>query len=500
MSEFSAKPAGDKPAEKKRQWKAARDPRTGRVYYYDILTRETQWTKPTELLSDAEKAAAKQSEDQQRSFFDEMERNMRSRFAKGMQSADLPSAAGSTAAFAGGGGSGDAASAPGAGASDADEATKGERRFVSDFLYRVSSSGIDRKPSSGSQHFFRTLSTLDDSVLADIRRSSSGSSGDTLRTDLFGGSGPDMLFADPHRREALDLETSAGGAVELPKPLLEQRNSTGTIFVDTTMSAPDKDATIHCVCTVIRVHILNASKLRAVDDDDRKYAVFNDRLNDASGASEPSGPAGATTVPSLREVLAFFRNVFTKGQLETECVIMTLIYIERLIKQTRGRLQIKPSNWKSVLLIGMIMASKVWDDLSMWNADFGHVCPSFTLERINELELAVLDFLKYSVCIGASEYAKYYFHLRSMSARLGLSLTTSNGLQPLNIEGARKLEALTERYEKSSVAPDALKRRCVSLNMAEELAIDAGHPPTPGKQQTGVGIEHLLSTLHETKT
>ena len=107
-------------------------------------------------------------------------------------------------------------------------------------------------------------------------------------------------------------------------------------------------------------------------------------------------------MPSLREVLAFFRNVFTKGQLETECVIMTLIYIERLIKQTRGRLQIKPSNWKSVLLIGMIMASKVWDDLSMWNADFGHVCPSFTLERINELELAVLDFLKYSVCIGAS--------------------------------------------------------------------------------------------------
>ena len=104
------------------------------------------------------------------------------------------------------------------------------------------------------------------------------------------------------------------------------------------------------------------------------------------------------------------------------------------------------------------------------------------------------------VRVPASTYAKYYFHLRSMSARLGLSLTTSNGLQPLNIEGARKLEALTERYEKSSVAPDALKRRCVSLNMAEELAIDAGHPPTPGKQQTGVGIEHLLSTLHETKT
>ena len=398
-----------------------------------------------------------------------------------------------------GGGSGDAASAPGAGASDADEATKGERRFVSDFLYRVSSSGIDRKPSSGSQHFFRTLSTLDDSVLADIRRSSSGSSGDTLRTDLFGGSGPDMLFADPHRREALDLETSAGGAVELPKPLLEQRNSTGTIFVDTTMSAPDKDATIHCVCTVIRVHILNASKLRAVDDDDRKYAVFNDRLNDASGASAERArraPDGAQPARGLGLLPQRLHEGPARDRVRHHDP-----HLYRTAHQADARrLQIKPSNWKSIMLIGMIMASKVWDDLSMWNADFGHVCPSFTLERINELELAVLDFLKYSVCIGASEYAKYYFHLRSMSARLGLSLTTSNGLQPLNIEGARKLEALTERYEKSSVAPDALKRRCVSLNMAEELAIDAGHPPTPGKQQTGVGIEHLLSTLHETKT
>jgi hypothetical protein len=77
----------------------------------------------------------------------------------------------------------------------------------------------------------------------------------------------------------------------------------------------------------------------------------------------------------------------------------------------------------------MVMASKVWDDLSMWNADFSQVracviegfwmymcefkhtlkplhvcvwvyvqvCPSFTLKRINELELAVLDTLRYSI-------------------------------------------------------------------------------------------------------
>jgi hypothetical protein len=30
----------------------------------------------------------------------------------------------------------------------------------------------------------------------------------------------------------------------------------------------------------------------------------------------------------------------------------------------------------------------------MWNADFSQVCSSFTLQRINELELAYLDALR----------------------------------------------------------------------------------------------------------
>ena len=46
--------------------------------------------------------------------------------------------------------------------------------------------------------------------------------------------------------------------------------------------------------------------------------------------------------------------------------------------------------------------------------------PSFDLRRVNTLELAMLDALKYVIRVSASEYAKYYFYLRSMMARLGL--------------------------------------------------------------------------------
>lgn len=77
----------------------------------------------------------------------------------------------------------------------------------------------------------------------------------------------------------------------------------------------------------------------------------------------------------------------------------------------------------------------------MWNADFSQVCPSFTLKRINELELALLDVMGYSVKVSASDYAKYYFHLRSYCVRLGLSHDLES-LAPLNLAGARKLEVI----------------------------------------------------------
>ena len=94
----------------------------------------------------------------------------------------------------------------------------------------------------------------------------------------------------------------------------------------------------------------------------------------------------------------------------------------------------------------MIMASKVWDDLSMWNADFSKICPPFTLQRVNELELTYLNAVQYNVRVSASSYAKYYFHLRAMCASLGIrgGLTDHS---PLDFQGARKIEGLSERFE-----------------------------------------------------
>ena len=41
-------------------------------------------------------------------------------------------------------------------------------------------------------------------------------------------------------------------------------------------------------------------------------------------------------VPKLSEVTKFFRDLFRKSQMESDCIIMSLIYVERLLKQTKG--------------------------------------------------------------------------------------------------------------------------------------------------------------------
>ncbi|KAI9914224.1 hypothetical protein PsorP6_005853 [Peronosclerospora sorghi] len=73
-----------------------------------------------------------------------------------------------------------------------------------------------------------------------------------------------------------------------------------------------------------------------------------------------------------------------------------------------------------MLFCAMFMSSKVWDDLSMPNADFAHVGPNVSLEDMNELDLVYLHAVDYAVRVSAASYAKYYFHYRSMEATLGV--------------------------------------------------------------------------------
>lgn len=287
------------------------------------------------------------------------------------------------------------------------------------------------------------------------------------------------------------------------KPMIKRRNSTGTIYVDTTMSAQDNQATIRCVCAVIRAHMIEAEMERIIPR--RQFDTFKDadfELDDREDETLEEREE-RMKVPSLDLVVRFFDNAFSKSQMESECIIMCLIYIERLIKVTKGRFCIRYDNWRPTVFACMILASKVWDDLSMWNVDFSQISPAFDLQRINELELAVLEALHYEVKVPAGEYAKYYFHLRSMIARLGFydKTNVSAKLTPLSVAGARKLQLATESYEEMKLNQSETRPRCVSIHTETPAKIRLGRMQSTGEpvdfqQRVAVALEQLIHQNH----
>ena len=289
-------------------------------------------------------------------------------------------------------------------------------------------------------------------------------------------------FESPERRtRSSPIDTMPDSAlvdgISRP-PLVTKRNTCGTIYVGSTLSAPDKDALIRCVCGVYRAHLLQSASKQASSPSrqpkKKEHAVFDDVRSPGDYRR-----LDTSAVPSLDEVSEFYRSVFLRSQMEVDCIIISLIYVERLVKLSGGELAPCPSNWRSVLYSCMVLSSKVWDDLSMWNCDFSKISPggmAFTLRRTNELEIALLESLRYRIKVGAGEYAKYYFLLRGMLCRSGLASDNLTSLDPLDPEAAGNV----------SSAFDAERTRVLNVGRCKSYG-DAGADCAGGDDESARG-------------
>ena len=117
-------------------------------------------------------------------------------------------------------------------------------------------------------------------------------------------------------------------------------------------------------------------------------------------------------IPTEEEIYEFGHQLFKSVQLSSECSIVCLIYMERLMEVAKVPLVAR--TWRTIFMCGLLLASKVWQDLSSWNIEFASVYPQFSLEAINRLEIQFLKMIKWDLYISSSLYAKYYFALRSI--------------------------------------------------------------------------------------
>lgn len=156
--------------------------------------------------------------------------------------------------------------------------------------------------------------------------------------------------------------------------------------------------------------------------------------------------------PSEDEIYNFSKNVIARSRMEKEVSILCLIYMERFIEKTG--IYVSEKNWKKLLFMCLILASKIWDDESYENVHFAQVFSIISLKEINSMELIFLSMIDYEVNIKNSDYAKYYFALRTNAQKSNRSFP----LKPLDVEVVLKLQ------HNSNNAEAALKEK-----MAESL-------------------------------
>lgn len=102
----------------------------------------------------------------------------------------------------------------------------------------------------------------------------------------------------------------------------------------------------------------------------RTVDIFSEDSHPLSIRMQLSNP---DLCPSEDDIFNFLRCLFEAAQLTSECAIITLIYLERMVAYTE--LTILPVNWSRMLLGGILLACKVWDDQAIWNKDFCTVFP-----------------------------------------------------------------------------------------------------------------------------
>ena len=107
------------------------------------------------------------------------------------------------------------------------------------------------------------------------------------------------------------------------------------------MSRQDDDAVIKCLCMIIRSHMIKS--LESNTELYPEFEVFRDDKQVHSSSfssyadSKDTYEDACRKVPTLETITNYFNHIFKKSLMESECIIITLIYIERLFVATNGK-------------------------------------------------------------------------------------------------------------------------------------------------------------------
>lgn len=138
----------------------------------------------------------------------------------------------------------------------------------------------------------------------------------------------------------------------------------------------------------------------------KSYEIFNE--DDAECFGVDPNKHHVVTRQSIENYIWL---IYKTTSMELECLIPALIYLQKLLtvrpKSYLTKLRIYSKNWKTIVGMSLLLASKVWDDFHMHNDDFVTVLYCMDLKRCNKLEIFYLQMINFDMTIGKFEYSDY---------------------------------------------------------------------------------------------
>lgn len=119
-------------------------------------------------------------------------------------------------------------------------------------------------------------------------------------------------------------------------------------------------------------------------------------------------------------IIKYMRRIFEKMQLATECIIVTLIYLEKIM--INGGIEMRLCNWKPLLFTAILLASKFWEDINFWNVDYVDALNLYPLKSINRMESEFVSLCAYNLFVSADLYTQYFLAVREISTQLNLNM------------------------------------------------------------------------------
>ncbi|KAH3746033.1 CCNYL1 protein [Pelomyxa schiedti] len=242
-------------------------------------------------------------------------------------------------------------------------------------------------------------------------------------------------------------------------------NSTSSLYCKTVLTTPDLDELLRCVS----MELLSLLKINTPEK--IVHPIFSEIEHPLTiiSCGEP------TREPTAEEIHSFYKTVFRAMTLDPEVAIMSLSYVESLFN---GGCALCAETWSRLTLSCIMVASKVWEDHAIWNADYLPAFDLLTVEGLNLLEMEFLNLMHFSVGVSRSRYVELYTRIRKYSSEYfplkPLSTAGENKLEQTFCRGAVLAAHAAETERTRSTSPENKGTKIVRCSSSDCLVIQRG--------------------------